>query len=154
MNSEKVPGDAGDNPWVGKTLYQAFSMSLLFRNPHNGEDMPQNAFPKAVMYAVDSDADRLKVSGSAGPFYAYEELSSCPTVGSAAAVAAYTPPTGATAAGWQTPADVIDDSAQRAYKDVGAWKSTARWRRRQPGTVPCRDGLLYSVVAAISRVET
>jgi len=133
VNSEVVPGNPGDNPWVGKSLYEAFCMSLLFVHWETGETISETDFPKAIMWVKGTDANALKNS-PAGSFFAYESVASCPAVGSAAMVSGYSAPTGALTAGWSSPADVFDDDIERSYLDVTTF--TAVGSHRLPRAMP------------------
>ena len=118
-----VPGSVGDNPWVGKSLYEAFAMSVHFKDAAGDVAPLDSSQPKIAMYYKDA-YDKSKISGGElGSFFSYQAIDECPEVGDAATVVGYTPPAGATTAGWQAPEDIIDDSLTRAFKDVTTWTS-------------------------------
>lgn len=131
-----MPGKAGEHPWAGKTLYEAFMMSLLFKT-RSGEIIPPKQFPKALIWGTPKSTNAVKSSGFADFFsYKYYDPSFCPAAGSAEKVANYTPPhIGVPMAGWNTPADVIDDTTMRYWKDIFTWSPSSLQKRSRSSVV-------------------
>ena len=109
--------------------FQAFAMSVHYKNA-SGHPVPlDSSQPKLVMYLADEASASKVKGGELGSFFSYETISTCPEVGTAKTVVGYTPPAGATMTGWQTPADIIDNSTARAFKDVSTWGMASRFNR-------------------------
>ena len=94
----------------------------------SGEIIPAKQIPKALLWGTPKSTGAVKASGFADFFsYKYYDPSFCPAAGSAEKVANYTPPhIGVPMAGWSTPADVIDATTMRYWKDIFTWNPSLK----------------------------